>query len=424
MDLPINRREPLVMHIDLNSCFASVEQQANRTLRGRPIVVAAYPTPGDCVLAPSIEAKALGVKVGMRVRDAQAICRDVIVLTPDVAKVHAVHERMMRVFRRYAADMTPKSIDEAVLDFAHCEAVVKRPLTNIAQEIKTSIKKEIGEWLRCSIGIGANRFLAKVGAGLRKPDGLDVIRADNLREVYGRLKLVDLPGINTRYEARLNTCGIFTPLEFLDASWETLVKQVFKSTEGHRWYLRLRGWEVDDVSFRRRSFGHSYALPRPTADRPTLSRLVMKLAEKTGRRLRRAERHAYGIHVSCLYTNRTYWHKGHKLPTPVYATPEIYLAAQRLLNTQPAVLPVAILAITCFALEPFRPEQMPLFEKPSDKLRRLADATDIINDKYGEFMATPAIMMGMEKEVLERISFGNTKQQNKNRGAGDGSLLT
>ncbi len=277
MDLPINHHEPLVMHIDLNSCFASVEQQANRTLRGRPIVVAAYPTPGGCVLAPSIEAKVLGIKVGMRVRDAQAICRDVVVLTPDVAKVQAVHERMMRVFRRYTSDMTPKSIDEAVLDFAHCEAVVKRPIESVAREIKASIRREIGEWLRCSIGLGTNRFLAKVGAGLRKPDGFDVIRADNLREVYGWLKLVDLPGINTRYEARLHASGIFTPLEFLDAGWGTLVKQVFKSTEGHRWYLRLRGWEVDRISFGRKSFGHSYALPRPTADRPALSRLVMKL---------------------------------------------------------------------------------------------------------------------------------------------------
>jgi len=410
MDLPIDRHRPLVMHIDLNSCFASVEQQANRTLRGRPIVVAAYPTPSGCVLAPSIEAKVLGIKVGMRVRDAQVICQDIVVLTPDIAKVYAVHERMMRVFRRYTSDMTPKSIDEAVLDFARCEAVIKRPLTAVAREIKTSIRQEIGEWLRCSIGIGTNRFLAKVGAGLHKPDGLDVIDDTNLKTVYGGLTLVDLPGINTRYKARLNAGGIFTPLEFLGASRETLKKIVFRSTEGHRWYLRLRGLEVDKVNFSRRSFGHSYALPRPTADRRVLSRLVMKLSEKVGRRLRRHAQVAYGLHIGCLYADRTYWHTGQKLPSPLYATPEIYRQAQRLLDTQSAARPISNLAITCFALAAARPEQATLFEQPHTKLHRLADALDAVNDKYGEFVATPALIMGMENEILERVAFGKSSR--------------
>src|ERR1700689_1965572 len=87
----INRGKPLIMHIDLNSCFATIEQQANPLLRGKPIIVAAYSTPNAFILAPSIEAKRFGIKMGMRVRDAQEICRNVIVRTPDPPKYRDVH---------------------------------------------------------------------------------------------------------------------------------------------------------------------------------------------------------------------------------------------------------------------------------------------------------------------------------------------
>ena len=407
MDLPVNHNEPLVMHIDLNSCFASVEQQANRLLRGRPLVVAAYKAPNGCVLSPSIEAKQLGIKVGMSVRDAKLICKDIVVLTPDVQKVFAVHSRLMQVFRLFTDDVVPKSIDEAALNFDRCQAVIKRPLAEIAQEIKYRLRQDVGDWLRCNIGLGTNRFLAKVGAGLHKPDGFDIIDHRNLKDIYASLVLVDLPGINTRFEARLNTCGIFTPLEFFGASWDTLKRQVFHSSEGHRWHLRLRGWEVDAVNFSRKSFGHSYALPKPTADPKDLSRLIMKLSEKVGRRLRRAVQLAYGIHVACLYTDHSHWHTGCRHHQPMYATQEIYLQAQRLLNAQPTRKPVANLAISCFGLGRARPEQVALFDTDRAKNKRLADAADDLNDRYGEFMVTPAIMMAMEQEAVNRISFGN-----------------
>src|SRR5579859_770445 len=113
----INRSKPLIMHIDLNSCFATIEQQANPLLRGKPIVVAAYSTPNAFILAPSVEAKRLGIKMGMRIQDAWAYCRDIIVRMPDPAKYRDVHLRFKKIFQDYTPDVTPKSIDEAVLDF-------------------------------------------------------------------------------------------------------------------------------------------------------------------------------------------------------------------------------------------------------------------------------------------------------------------
>lgn len=106
------------MHIDLNSCFATAEQQANPLLRGKPIVVAAYDTPNGCVIAPSVEAKKLGIKVGMRVRDARLLCKNIVVRLPDPPKYRDIHLKFCRLFKTYSPNVTPKSIDEAIIDFS------------------------------------------------------------------------------------------------------------------------------------------------------------------------------------------------------------------------------------------------------------------------------------------------------------------
>src|ERR671913_1249458 len=119
MSLALNHNPPTIMHVDLNSCFATIEQQANPLLRGKPIVVAAYDTPNGCVVAPSIEAKQYGIKTGMTVRDARLLYPGVIVRTPDPQKYRYVHLMFRRIFQDYSPDVTPKSIDEAVLNITH-----------------------------------------------------------------------------------------------------------------------------------------------------------------------------------------------------------------------------------------------------------------------------------------------------------------
>lgn len=398
------------MHIDLNSCFATIEQQANPLLRGKPIVVAAYTTPNAIVLAPSIEAKPLGIKLGMRVREARMICKNVVVLPPDPPKYRAVHVAFRRIFEDYSPSVVPKSIDEAIIDFTHTIAIFKHPLTNIALEIKARIKEEIGEWMSASIGIAPNRFLAKLGASLHKPNGLDVITHKNLKDVYAKVTLLDLCGINTRYEARLNAHGIFTPLQFLNAQYNMLYHQVFQSINGHYWYLRLRGWETDAIDFARKSYGQTYALKIPTANKEELSRLLMKLCEKMGRRLRTSGHFARGIHVSCLYRDGTDWHMGRKTGSSLYTTQELYRKAQWILTQQSFWKKVANLAVSCFELEPVTSAQMDLFNFSQTKQRNVSDALDRINDRYGEFTITPALMMGMRDSILDRIAFGSVKE--------------
>jgi DNA polymerase IV len=304
--LRINASEPLTMHIDMNSCFATMEQQANPLLRGRPVVVAAYPSPRGCIVAPSIEAKQFGIKTGMMVQDGRALCPDIVVLTPDPPKYRDAHIRFKRIFLSYTDKVTPKSIDEAIIDFTGSQIIKHKSLVDVGYEIKKRVKEDIGEWVRVNVGIGTNRFLAKTAAGLHKPDGLDVIRDTDVLKIYKNLELTDLDGIAHRYEARLNAHGILTPMDFYNAELPLLKKQVFKSINGYYWYLRIRGHEVDAYDTKRRTFGHTYALKKRTNNPEYLSRLLMKLCEKCGRRLRRNDYYAEGIHVSCIYEDGTY----------------------------------------------------------------------------------------------------------------------
>jgi DNA polymerase-4 len=146
---------------------------------------------------------------------------------------------------------------------------------------------------------------------------------------------------------------------------------------------------------------------KQTNDPRELAKLLMKLCEKTGRRLRRAGYSAQGVHVACVYTDFSSWHTGRKVEIPVYTTQEIYLKALRLLNQSGYPKQVRNLAVSVYDLIPHQSEQLKMF---STKSHAVAEAMDRINDKYGEFVITPALMMGMRETILDRIAFGGVKE--------------
>jgi len=241
-ELPLNHEEPLIMHIDLNSAFATIEQQARPSLRGRAVGVTNRISYNCCVIAASYEAKALGVRVGMGYQEAKLIAPNLFMLEADPPKYHFVYQKLAKIMKSYSPDVIMKSIDEGVIDFHSTRNTLnKKPLEDIGREIKQRMKTAVGKWMRVNVGIGPNMFLAKTAAGLHKPDGLDVISHKNLKAIYGSMELTDLSGIARHYEARLNATGIFTPIEFLNASSDHLRRQVFHSVVGGNWYQRLRG---------------------------------------------------------------------------------------------------------------------------------------------------------------------------------------
>lgn len=236
--------EPTVIFVDMNSFFASCEQQVNYWLRGRPVAVCVYTGKSGCVIAPSVEAKERGVRLGMRLDEAMRICPDLVPVETTPARYRHFHLKIMDVLRGYSPDVIPRSIDEAVVDLTRHRLMYKDTVA-VARQIKVSIKKEAGDWLRCSIGVAPNAFLAKLASNLQKPDGLTVITPDTIDDILSRLTLTDLPGIASRMALRLQQGGIMTPLQLRYASPEKL-RLVFKSLVGLQWHYRLNfGGEMD-----------------------------------------------------------------------------------------------------------------------------------------------------------------------------------
>jgi DNA polymerase-4 len=410
MDLLLNQALPFIMHIDLNSCFATIEQQANPLYRKKPLAVAAYDTPRGMIIASSYEAKAKGIKLGVNVAEARTIDPKVIIVMPDPPKYREAHRLFKEVLSDYTSAVVAKSIDEFVVDFQGSPSVRDgRDLVDVGYEIKHRIKDHLGSYVTVNVGIGTNRFWAKTAAGLNKPDGLNVMSADNALEIYRKLSLMDLTGINYRYEARLNTAGIYSPLQFLAASQDRLKKQVFQSIVGYQWFARLRGWEVDNVVWDKKSVGHNYALGRKTRDIQELSRLLMKLTHKVGRRMRSYGFAARGIYLALWFRDGYGWKQGYDTKTLLYSHQDIYHYAKKLLLAAYISDVVTHISVSVYGLVRLEPEQLSLFDGSRMDHKALTDACDSINDRYGEYTIVPALMANMEDLILDRIAFGSVK---------------
>ena len=397
------------MHVDLNSCFAIIEQQANPLIRNKPVAVAAYDTPGGMIIASSYEAKALGIKLGINVREAKKIFRDVHILMPDPDKYFDVHRRFKAVLTNYSDKVWAKSVDEFLIDFSGSNFLRDGlSMEDIGLLIKKDVKDSLGEYVTINIGIGMNPFLAKLAAGLNKPDGMDRIDYLNILEVYSNLNLIDLPGINYRYEARLNLAGIYSPLDFFNAPLDKLKSEVFRSINGYYWYLRLRGYPIDTINFQRKSFGNQYALGNKTQDKNELFRLIMKLSEKTGRRLRKNNYYANQINLFLRFVDGNHFHKTIKT-NPLYSTVDIYKAVRDILLKVKIESDVREIRLSVAHLISDNPEQLDLFSKPNMGSLSLAKFVDKVNDRYGEYVLVPALMANMEVTILKRVSFNQTE---------------
>lgn len=403
-----NTSRPLIMHIDLNSCFATVEQQARPMLRGRPVAIVNRRTEHTAIVTCSYEAKAKGVKLGMRLREARQLCPDIVGLESDPSKYRYVYHKLMDIMSEYSPHFRMKSIDEGVIDFALSPAAIReRDLVEVAYEIKRRLREEIGCWMRCNIGIAPNRFLAKLAASLHKPDGLDVITHENLREVLSQLSLRDLTGIAHRNEHRLNAVGIYTPLEMLDADVSTL-RLAFKSIVGEWWYKRLRGWEVDDVDYDIKSCGRQYVLERNDLSRREIVQRLHHLAESVGAKLRSQHKVARGVSLYVRTYERGSW-KGHALaPLPFYSDAVIWSLAERVFMSAPAK-GIKMISVTCYHLSDGLGNQLSLFGDELARERAMVGAIDDINSRYGERTIHSADTLGTGIYVKQKIPFGSTR---------------
>lgn len=234
--------KPTVMFVDLNSFFPSCEQQVNYWLRHRPVGVCVYTGKQGAVIALSKEAKKMGIKPA-RLDEIMPMYPEFVPIETNPDRYREFHVKIMKVLRQYCDDVIPKSVDEAILNFASY-SLVHEDLKKVAQEIKQKIKKEVGDWFTCSIGIAPNAFLAKLGTEIQKPDGLVIISSENIDTILEDCSLTDFPGISKQLAKRLIAGGIHTPRQMRHAPVPQL-RKACRSIIGEFWHHRLNFKEVD-----------------------------------------------------------------------------------------------------------------------------------------------------------------------------------
>jgi len=402
----LNSEKPKIMHIDLNSAFASTEQQSRPTLRGRPVGVTNRISKNCCMITVSYEAKALGVKVGMGLQEVRAICPDIFVVESDPPKYHHMYKKIASIMQSYSPTVEMKSIDEGIIDFSG--TTNKKSLPDIGLEIKTRVKQEMGCYMRVNIGIGPNRFLAKQAAGWHKPDGLDVLDARNIEAYYKTISLVDINGIANRYEARLNAAGIYSPLQFAYANSKFLQTRVFGGIVGDYWYKRLRGYEIDDRPTKLGVVGRQWVLSKPSNEDGFILPCFHYLCETTAKKLRYNSVDARGVLVWARFTNGQGFMLRKMFRSKFYTDREVYRRALILFNQRPKHMVIQTMGITCYMLSASSRSQMSMFESVN-KEEWLTEAVDEINDRYGNFTVCSANALASKELVKQKIPFGGTK---------------
>jgi DNA polymerase IV len=410
-ELDLNTAAPTTVVVDLNCAFASIEQQHDPALRGRPLAIAAYNTDAATIVSSSREARDLGIKTGMRVFEAKAIFPRIVVMEPNPPRYRAVSDQLIEIMDRYSPVVLRMSIDEASMNLAGTPGLKKLGPEGVATAIKAALREEVGQCITSSMGISTSIWMAKQASNLDKHDGLQRIDHTNLVAVFGRLRLTDLSGIAEASARRLLLAGIHTPLEFLHTTVEQLRRAGMQPAVADGWLRRLRGFEVSHFeSPTRKSYSHSHVLARATTSQRELEELLMRLSEMVGRRLRAGGRRGSVVSVSVVYRpDIARFSRQSKLAHPIAAGEEIYGAARKLLSGRDLRREVGTLGVGLAGLTNADDGQLDLFAGSSKPRReRLETAMDAIRDRFGEDAVQRARLLGRARVVRDRIAFGNT----------------
>ncbi|MES2906924.1 MAG: type VI secretion protein ImpB [Pseudomonadota bacterium] len=316
------------LYLDFDSFFASAEQSFQPVLHNRPVGVLPVMSQATCVIAASKEAKPFGVKTGTPVREAKALC-------PDIIFVPARHEKYVELHHKIIAlvdDIVPvkgvRSIDEVT---CHLLSNEQERAEEIALQIKRQIKKQFGSALTCSIGLAPNELLAKIGAEMNKPDGLVTIRPEDLpRKILG-LQLTDIPGIAHGNAARLKAAGIGTIAEL----WALAPKQMralWGTVEGERLWAWLHGFEAERQSTERCMFGHSRVLAWNWRNGERLRICARLLTAKAARRMRREHFTARILTLNLYCKEGPGFSSDHRFTTPARDDCSILNALEAMLD--------------------------------------------------------------------------------------------
>jgi len=398
------KRGRVILHIDMNCFYASVEMAYKPELKGKPLAIAGNPQERKgIIVTSSYEARAKGVKTTMPIWQARRLCPELILLRPNFDRYRAASREIFKMMAAVTPLVEPVSIDEGYLDITGCEQLGS-PVT-IAKTLQQEIKEKLD--LPSSIGIAPNKFLAKMASDMKKPMGLTILRKRDLPQVLWPLPAGDMHGIGEKTAAKLEKIGIQTIGDLANADPYEL--KAVLGINGERLKNRANGLDdrpVDPDSVHEfKSIGASQTLPYDTSEDAELLQLLQNLAENVERRLRRKAAAGRSVQLMIRYHDRKTITRSRTLGTYIERKEEIYGMAAELFRAHWNGEPVRLLGVTVQDAEEKRQigRQLDLFtfEKEAGR-EKLHEAVEQLKSKYGEnVFAAPA-----KKETAEqRTSF-------------------
>ncbi len=392
------------MVIDLDSFFASVEQQLDPALRGRPIaVVPVTDTDTTTCIAASKEAKKFGVKTGTRVREARHLCPEIRFVESHPKAYVAMHHEFITAVESCIEVNEIYSIDEVGCRLTG--PLQNRPQAEkVAQDIKTAVERRVGEFVTCSVGLAPNHFLAKLGSDMGKPNGIFVLEEQDLPHALDGLKLRDLCGIGPQMEKRLLAQGICDVSQLTRVTKEAL-HHAWGGIGGHYMYHDLRGEVTEGPPTRKRVLGHSHVLPPQLRHDKGVHSVCHRLLQKAAMRLRKMGYHTKGLQVFVNYDNGT-----ESTGELKFAETQDTLLLLRAFDQIYEKLPRRRFAIpikTGLSFSPLIPDSQVTPDLFGDAAghARLCSAVDEMNRKFGQNTVSFGGAMGALEYTPMRIAF-------------------
>jgi DNA polymerase-4 len=410
------------LFVDMNSYFASVEQDARPELRGRPVAIVPMMADTTCCLAASYEAKAFGVKTGTMVGDAKRLCPGLVLVEARHELYVEYHHRIVEAVESCLPVTAVLSVDEMACRLMGRERPLLAAMA-LGRQVKRRILERAGPMIRSSVGLATNRYLAKVASDMEKPDGLVALTPDILPEALRQLALRDLPGIGARMEKRLNKRGIRTMDDLLSLDSERS-GQVWGSVLGERLWHWLHGedFEMDEAEHQK-TLGHQHVLGPEMRTPEKAWAVAHKLLHKAAMRLRAADLWASRIGLVIGFAVP----RGEQTPVSRYGMPTrgwkaelrlsecrdnltLIAALSRLWESRPSGKEFDrpyFVGVHLNGLVPDKLHTLSLFDgsEKEQSRARLVAAMDTLNNKYGMSTLCPATMLTAFKAAPTRIAF-------------------
>jgi DNA polymerase-4 len=368
-----------IIHVDMDAFFASVEQRDNPELRGRPVAVGGRPEQRGVVAAASYEARRFGVRSAMPMATAVKLCPGLVIVPTNHKRYKEVSDSVMEIFRFYTPLVEPLSLDEAFLDVKGSEMLFGPPEV-IGREIQRRIRDELQ--LSSSVGIGPNKFIAKLASDYRKPGGFTVIQPEEVLGFLAPLPVEKMWGTGEKTADRLKRIGVKTIGQLRELSLPFLEEHFGKY--GRVLFDFARGIDTRPVEPHRKakSVGKEITFASDVADMEVLRQVLRGLAEKVSRSLRRNNIRCGSVTLKIKYSNLQMVTRTESLPEPVNLTGAIYETAVRLLDRH-CKPPVRLIGITCGKLT--TEKQVNLFpDEKHVREEKITAVLDQLKDRYGE----------------------------------------